>query len=219
MASCLVTPSRSLRWSVSHSILTCLRSWFLVLSVERSFSGDFFPLNGATWKDVFLLSTCHTPAGYSFSHSGSLRPRAWGLPEALGSCRPLLRRAGGSPEEVWSQGDPHSAMRSGQPCKEQRPVSAAHPWVPAHGKEQGHRDCDDGAVWTVPRETQPRRGTHTGVPGVFWDCIGGKERNFLKAIDLAWRTYQENVGFGRRLMMIGLNFSLRELLTKFEKVW
>lgn len=45
-----------------------------------------------------------------------------------------------------------------------------------------------------------------------------KERNFLKAIDLAWSTYQENVGFGRRLMMIGLNFSLRELLTKFEKV-
>ena len=45
-----------------------------------------------------------------------------------------------------------------------------------------------------------------------------KERKLLKAIDLAWRTYEKNVGFGGRLMMIGLNFSLRELLTKFEKV-
>jgi len=40
----------------------------------------------------------------------------------------------------------------------------------------------------------------------------------LKAVDLAWRTYQENVGFGGHLMMIGLNFSLRELLTRFEQV-
>lgn len=45
-----------------------------------------------------------------------------------------------------------------------------------------------------------------------------KERNLLKAVDLAWRTYKENVGFRERLMMIGLNFSLRELLATFEKV-
>lgn len=221
MASCLVTPPCFLWWNVPHSILTCLRSWFLMLSVDRNFSEDFFsPSNGATWKDVFLLFTCHIPAGYSFSHSGSLRPNTepvackkhldpaghcWGELEAV------LGRCGAKeiPSVPWGQVSP---ARSSSQCQR------LTPGCPAHGKEQGHGVCDDGTVWTVPRGTQPGRGTRTGALGVFWDCIGGKREKLYQG----YRLGLEDIPRKCRLwetMMIGLNFSLREFMTKFEKVW
>lgn len=156
-----------------------------MLSIDRNFSGNFFffPLNGATWKDVFLLSTCRIPAAYNFSGSGSLRPTT-----ELGACKKHLDPAGhcwGELEAVLGRCGAKEipAVPWGQvnPAESSTQCQQLTPGCPAHGKEQGHGDCDDGAVWAVPRGTQPGRGTRTGVLGAFWDCIGGKGEK------LSWR--------------------------------
>lgn len=141
-------------------ISTSPKSWLLVLSINRSFSGDFFsslfslyffPLNGATWKDLLLLLTLcihHIPAEYSFSCLGSLRPNI-----ELEACKKRLEPAGycqGELEAVLARrGDeeiptaPWGQVNPGRSITRRQQLT---PRCPAHGKEQGQGGCDNGAA-------------------------------------------------------------------------
>lgn len=168
--------------------------------------------------------TCSSsPPSASIIYRRIIASLAWGHWDQTLSLGPARNHCQGELEAVLAGcGDKEiPAAPWGQVnCKEHHPASAALAQAPSPWEGVG-----TGRMWqwccvNCPQGSPAQeRGTCKSSWRVLWQYRWEKKRNLWKAIDLAWRTYQENVCFEGRLMMIGLNFSLRELLTKLEKVW